>query len=98
MDNNAQPTVLSMMVLGKDPQRHIPCDYIQFLRIDGNVLTDPIRDQKEVNGTLIDILRRLDEILVFTCKNKLNIVNSVLFLIKGVYNGKKSANTLLFRE
>jgi hypothetical protein len=36
--------------------------------------------------------------LVFTCKNKLNIVNSVLFLIKGVYNGKKSANTLLFRE
>ena len=63
MDNNAQPTVLSMMVLGKDPQRHIPCDYIQFLRIDGNVLTDPIRDQKEVNGTLVDILRRLDEIL-----------------------------------
>ena len=37
-------------------------------------------------------------LLVFTCKNKLNIVNSVLFLIKGVYNGKKSANTLLFRE
>lgn len=64
MDNNAQPTVLSMMVLGKDPQRHIPCDYIQFLRIEGNELTDPIRDQKEVNGTLVDILRRLDEILV----------------------------------
>jgi hypothetical protein len=36
--------------------------------------------------------------LVYTCKNKLNIVNSVLFLTKGVYNGKKSTNTLLFRE
>lgn len=63
LDNNSQPTVLSMMVLGKDPQRHIPGDYIQFLRIDGNILTDPIRDQKEICGTLADILRRLDEIL-----------------------------------
>ncbi|BBO19225.1 transcriptional regulator [Candidatus Brocadia pituitae] len=63
LDNNGQPTVLSMMVLGQDPQRHIPCDYIQFLRIDGNILTDPIRDQKEINGTLVYLLRRLDEIL-----------------------------------
>ena len=36
--------------------------------------------------------------LVLTCINKLNIVNSGLFLIKGVYNGKKSSNTLLLRE
>ncbi|MBE7445171.1 MAG: radical SAM protein [Planctomycetia bacterium] len=36
--------------------------------------------------------------LVFTCKNKLNIVNFGLFHIKGVYNGKKSSNTLLLRE
>lgn len=63
LDNNAQPTVLSMMVLGKDPRLHIPCGYIQFLRIDGNELTDPIRDQKEITGTLVDLLRRLDEIL-----------------------------------
>jgi len=58
------PTVLGILVVGKDPKQFIPGHYVQFLRIDGTELGDPIKDQKEVNGTLLDILRQLDEILI----------------------------------
>lgn len=57
------PTVLGVLVAGIDPRRFVPGDYIQFLRIDGTELTDPLRDQKEIDGALSDLLRVLDEIL-----------------------------------
>lgn len=57
------PTVLGMLVVGKDPKQFVPGSYVQFLRIEGTELGDPIKDQKEINGTLIDILRVLDEVL-----------------------------------
>ena len=43
---DGHPTVLGALVLGKDPRRYVPGAYVQFLRIDGTELTDPIRDQK----------------------------------------------------
>lgn len=55
------PTVLGILVAGKEPTRFIPGAYIQFLRIDGKELTDPIKDQKEIDGSLNDLLRILDE-------------------------------------
>lgn len=57
------PTVLGILVVGKDPRQYIPGAYIQFLRIDGTELIDPIKDQKEIDGPLPDLLRLLDEIL-----------------------------------
>ncbi len=57
------PTVLGVLVVGTDPRRFVPNAYVQFLRMDGDDLTDPIRDQKEIDGPLPDLLRRLDEIL-----------------------------------
>jgi ATP-dependent DNA helicase RecG len=57
------PTVLGLLVLGKDPRQFIGGAYIQFLRIDGSELTDPIIDQKEIDGSVSDLLRRLDIIL-----------------------------------
>lgn len=57
------PTVLGILVIGKDPRQFIPGTYIQFLRIDGTELIDPIKDQKEIDGPLPDLLRLLDEIL-----------------------------------
>jgi ATP-dependent DNA helicase RecG len=57
------PTILGMLVIGKDPHNYIPGAYIQFLRIDGTELTDPIRSQKEINGPLNYLLGRLDDIL-----------------------------------
>ncbi len=57
------PTALGVLVLAVEPRRFLPGDYVQFLRIDGTELTDPIRDQKEINGALPNLLRRIDEVL-----------------------------------
>lgn len=57
------PTWGALLGLGQDPQRWIPGAYVQFLRIDGTRLTDPIRSQKTLTGRLDDVLRRLDELL-----------------------------------
>ncbi len=57
------PTIAGILVLGKDPRRWVPGDYIQFLRFAGTELTDPIQDQKEIDGPLPELLRSLDEIL-----------------------------------
>ena len=57
------PTWGALLGLGRDPQAWLPGAYLQFLRIDGHALTDPIRDQKALTGRLDDVLRRLDELL-----------------------------------
>jgi len=57
-----KPTVLGVLVIGIDPQQYIPGAYIQFLRIDGVDLTDPIKDQKEIAGPLPEMLRILDDL------------------------------------
>ncbi len=56
------PTTLGILVVGKNPRQHFPGAYIQFLRIDGVELVDPIKDQKEIDGPLSDLLRLLDEV------------------------------------
>ena len=39
----------------------IPNAYIQFLRIDGTTLSDPIKDAEDVDGPLGQIISRLDQ-------------------------------------
>ena len=46
------PTVVGMLTIGQDPEEFIGGAYIQFLRIDGLQLSDPIRDEKRVSGPL----------------------------------------------
>lgn len=58
---DAVPTVLGVLVCGKDPRQFLPCDYVQFLRIEGTQLTDPIKDQREIGGPLPELLRMLDQ-------------------------------------
>lgn len=67
------PTTLGILVIGTDPRQFIPGAYIQFLRIDGTELTDPIKDQKEINGPLPDLLRQLDETLQLNISTATNI-------------------------
>lgn len=55
------PTVLGLLVLGLTPRTWLPGSYIQFLRIAGTNLADPIVDEAEIDGTIGAMLRRLDE-------------------------------------
>ena len=57
-----RPTWGALLAFGRDPQRWVPGAWVQFLRIDGPAITDPIRDQKDLTGKLDDVLRRLDEL------------------------------------
>lgn len=61
--SDGHPTVLGILVLGTDVLRFIPGAYVQFLRFEGKELTDPIRDQKIIDGPLQQLLQRIDEIL-----------------------------------
>jgi ATP-dependent DNA helicase RecG len=48
LDGGAWPTTLVLLVIGRDALRYLPGAYIQFLRIDGVSLADPIRDREEI--------------------------------------------------
>jgi ATP-dependent DNA helicase RecG len=41
------PTILGVLIIEKESRNYIPGAYIQFLRIDGTELTDPIRSKKK---------------------------------------------------
>ncbi|MGQ9907668.1 MAG: ATP-binding protein [Candidatus Flexifilum sp.] len=53
-----QPTNLGILIAGKDARRFIPGAYVQFLRIDGTDLADPVKDSKEISGRIADVLRQ----------------------------------------
>jgi ATP-dependent DNA helicase RecG len=55
------PTVVGVLVLATDPLQFIPCAYVQFLRIDGDKLTDPIRDGVVISGPLPELLQVLEQ-------------------------------------
>ncbi len=58
---DSTPTVLGLLALGKSPQDFLPGGYIQFLRINGSELADPVNDEENIRGTVVDILRRMEE-------------------------------------
>ena len=53
--------VLGLLVLGITPRVWLPGSYIQFLRINGTTVADPIADEAEIDGTIGAMLRRLDD-------------------------------------
>jgi len=55
------PTILGVLVLGISPRDWIPGAYIQFLRIGGTAIHDPVQDEALIDGTLGQVLRRIDE-------------------------------------
>ncbi|MDQ3622573.1 MAG: putative DNA binding domain-containing protein [Verrucomicrobiota bacterium] len=55
------PTVLGLLVIGISPRTWIPGSYVQFLRIRGQQLSDPVADEAEIDGTIAATLRRLDD-------------------------------------
>ena len=57
-------TILGILTIGKNPQDFLPGAYVQFLRIDGNELADPILDSQEIRGAIPDQVRRLDDKLM----------------------------------
>ena len=67
------PTVTAILMLGNDPAQWFPGAYIQFVRFDGDEVTDSVVDQKEIRGTLPDQLRELGSLLKLNIQDSLDI-------------------------
>lgn len=69
------PTVLGILAIGRDPRQYILGAYVQFLRIDGIELGDPA-SPKEISGSLLDVLRILDEVLIANLSTEVDITSN----------------------
>ena len=69
-------TVLGLLVLGKQPRDFLPNSYIEFLRIDGVQLSDPIVDNETIDGTISEILRRIDEKMKASISTGVDLIRS----------------------
>ena len=62
--DQSTPTVLGLLVLGKTTRNFLPGAYVQFLRIEGTELDQPVVDEELIDGTVADVVRRLDAKLI----------------------------------
>jgi len=74
--DDTTPTVLGLLSIGKTPQDFLPGAYVQFLRIDGIELADPVIDEEDIGGTLVEMLRRTEEKLSAHNRTTIDIVSS----------------------
>ena len=71
-----KPTWGAILAFGRDPQGPLPGAYIQFLRIDGTEITDPVRHQKQLTGRLDDVIRRLNDLIELSVSVRVKVVGA----------------------
>lgn len=69
--SNGFPTVLGLLCLGLSTTDAVPGAYVQFLRIDGLELTDPIIDEAAIRGNLDDVIRATEA--KFAAHNQISV-------------------------
>lgn len=60
---DSQPTPTGLLLIGREPEAHLPGAYVQFIRFDGTQLSDPILSEHRVSGTIPDVVLEVEEIL-----------------------------------
>jgi ATP-dependent DNA helicase RecG len=58
-----QPTPTGLLLIGHEPEDHLPGSYVQFLRFDGTQLSDPTLSEHRISGTIQDMVLDVEEIL-----------------------------------
>ena len=79
------PTVMGCLVLGNLTRDLIPCAYIQFLRIDGTALTDPIKDAEDIGGPLGQVINHLDQKLEAHIQTAVDVTSAPVEIRKPDY-------------
>ncbi len=59
---DAVPNVAGLLLLGREPTAFVKGAYVQFLRIAGTELADPVADRREFTGPLPVVLRQIDDV------------------------------------
>ncbi len=79
------PTIMGLLAIGKSPQDFLPGACIQFLRINGTELADPVVDEARISGNLVDMLRRTEEKLAAHNRAAVDITSAATHLISQPY-------------
>lgn len=83
--DDPRPTVLGILVIGKRTRDLIPGAYIQFLRVAGTDLSDPIVDELAIDGVVSEALRRLDDKLLAHNRTAVDFTNGPVETRKHAY-------------
>lgn len=75
IDGQGSPTHLGLLVVGRAPDQFLGGAYLQLLRLDGDSLAAPIRNEKRLSGPLVQLLRQLDETLRLQVSSEVEIVS-----------------------
>lgn len=70
------PTLLGVLTVGKTPTDWAPGAYVQFLRIDGDSLGDPIKDSREIRGPMPDLLEAIEDLLKANIQTALDFTSA----------------------
>lgn len=70
-----RPTMLGLLTVGRSPTDWIAGAYIQYLRIDGDRLTDPVKNQREIRGPLPHLLQELEDLLKNSIQSSADFTN-----------------------
>ena len=79
------PTVMGLLAIGKTPQDFLFGAYIQFLRIDGTELADPVIDEENIGGAVVELLRRIGEKLKAHNYTAVDVTSAATHEIKQPY-------------
>lgn len=71
-DAGGAPNAALLLLYGRDPRAWLPGAYVQFVRFDGCLDTDPVLDHKELNGTVPDVLRALNDLVLLNIRLRLD--------------------------
>lgn len=70
---SGRPNAGALLLLGKDPQVWFPSGYVQFVRFEGDEMTAPIVDQKELTGRLDEVLRRAEDLATLNVRTAVQV-------------------------
>jgi len=79
------PTVLGLLVIGKATRDFLPGAYIQFLRVEGDALSDPVVDEELIDGTVADVIKRLDDKLLAHNRTAVDFTSEAIEQRKSLY-------------
>ena len=69
------PTNGAMLAFGRDAQHWLPESWVQFVRFDGDDITDPPKTSEALTGRLDDILQSLSRLVKLNVNTRLDIAS-----------------------
>lgn len=76
LSDGEHPTNGALIAFARDPQRWSPGAYVQFVRFDGDAVTDPILSQSVLSGSLADVLSSMSKIIELNIRTRMEIASS----------------------